>query len=308
MKCAVIPCLGLGDGLITLVLSHNLARAGHQVDTYHPIMWQMKPLFPHLSLLPREEGTEFLNQYDRIFFFYEKLPWMQNLIKHALEHFPEKTTILNPISTPHCDYPYWEQGRFDGNLTFVDNLVRYCRNLLELPDPVQTNGIQLGENIVKRRYPNRVILHPTSSRVGKNWSPRKFIAFAKKLKAEGFDPVFILTKKEREGWPPVEAPEFNNLVDLTNFIAESGWMVGNDSGIGHLASCMGIPTLIICRSQMVANFWRPGWGKGEIIIPPGWILNLKGMRLRDKKWQFFIPVKRVNREFSKFRELCVLSD
>ena len=74
-------------------------------------------------------------------------------------------------------------------------------------------------------------------------------------------------------------------------------MIGNDSGVGHLASCLGIPTLTICRSQMAANFWRPGWSKGAVITPPAWVPNLKGLRLRDQHWQKFISVKKVYKTF-----------
>ncbi len=308
MKCAVFPCLGLGDGLIALVLSHNLSRAGHQVDTFHPFMGQMQSLFPDLPILDRPEGVEFLREYDRLFIVYEKLDWMQNIIRHTRELFPEKTTILNPIATPNRDYPFWEEGRFDGNYPFADNLVTYCKESLGIEDPVKENGIELPSHIVKRKYMDRVVIHPTSSRVGKNWMQGQFLDFAKKLEKGGLEPVFILTDKEKLTWPGVEAPRFKDLNAVTEFVAESGWMVGNDSGIGHLASCLGVPTLTICRSEMAANFWRPSWSEGRVIIPPKWIPNLKGLRWRDKKWQHFVPVHRVYREFSKFRESCVLSN
>ncbi len=281
--------MGLGDALIASVLSHNLVRVGHQVDTFHPIMGQMQPLFPHLSFLPRLEGVDFLQEYDHLIFIYEKSEWMQNLI----HRFPDKTTILNPIATPNCDYPYWEQGRFDGNIPFVDNLVHYCRNILGIEDAVRENGIVLPEYIERGKYAQRVILHPTSSRAGKNWSQRQFLSLTNQLEKKGYEPVFILTSEEKRTWPSVEAPYFKDLVAVTHFVAESGAMIGNDSGIGHLASCVGVPTLIICRSQMVANFWRPSWTEGRVIVPPKWIPNLKGMRWRDKKWQYFVPVSRV---------------
>ncbi|NGX37876.1 MAG: hypothetical protein K1000chlam2_01042 [Chlamydiae bacterium] len=303
-KCAVIPCIGLGDGLIASVLSHNLAGAGHQVDTYHPLMGHLEAFFPKLSFLPRPKEADFLKSYDHVFFIYEKLPWMQAL----LDQYPEKTTILNPIATPNRDYLYWEQGRFDGNLPFVDNLVTFCRERLGIENADKDNGIQIPPSVERKKYPQRVVLHPTSSRAGKNWSKDKFIRLAHKLKKSGFEPIFILTDKEKQDWPEIEAPQFENLAEVAKFVAESGWMIGNDSGIGHLASCMGIPTLTICRSSLSANFWRPAWEKGTVVIPPSWIPNLKGMRWRDKKWQHFVPVTSVYRKFSQLCELSVLGN
>jgi len=263
MKCAVFPCVGLGDALIAAVLSNNLSSAGHQVDTFHPFLPAVNPVFPHLSLLPRAEGDAFLHDYDHLCFIYETKQWMGKLIDYALKHLPEKTTVLNPIATPNCDYPFWEQGKFNGDLPFVDNLVSYCSRELGIEEPVRSNGIILPSHIEREKYPNRVIIHPTSSRVGKNWTPKQFLSLVDKLQKDGFEPVFILTEEERKDWPSVVAPRFDNLVEITHFIAQSGAMIGNDSGIGHLASAVGVPTLTICRSKMVANFWRPSWAESR---------------------------------------------
>lgn len=128
---------------------------------------------------------------------------------------------------------------------------------------------------------------------------------------QGYTCVFILTPEEKKDWPEANAPDFSTLIELAEFIAESGWMIGNDSGIGHLASCLGIPTLTICRSHMGANFWKPSWAYGKIIVPPSWIPNVKGLRLRDKKWQAFISVETVYTRFfdlvSEFSEASVFS-
>jgi heptosyltransferase III len=297
MRCAVLPCLGLGDGLITSVLSENLYRSGHTVTTYHPILWKMAPLLPHHALQARPEDPSELAAYDKIFLFYEKLTWMERVRNYAEEHFPEKLTVLNPIATPNRDYPFWEQGGFDGTKPFVDNLATFCKDKLGMAEPTRSNGLTLPEGITPGKYPKRVILHPTSSRPGKNWSQQKFLCLAQRLEHKGFEPIFILTKEEQLDWRGVNVPLFEDLCELTHFIAESGAMIGNDSGIGHLASSVGLPTLTICRSSLSADFWRPAWQEGRVIVPPGWIPNVKGLRLRDKKWQHFVPVSKVLREF-----------
>lgn len=307
-KIALFPCLGLGDGLIALILAHQFHEVGHAVTTYHPLLPQMAPLFPHLTLKPRLETLDCLEGVDRIFLFYEKLEWMQKVMQKALEQYPDKTTILNPIATPKCDYPYWEVGRFDGNQPFVDNLVRYLKEVEGIKAPTKSNGITLPDHIVPGRFANRVVLHPTSSRAGKNWTKAKFLKLATALEKGGYEPVFILTKEEAKQWPEISPPSFASLVEVAYYVAESGYMIGNDSGIGHLASCLGLPTLTICRSAMTANFWRPAWATGRVIVPPKWIPNLKGMRWRDSKWQKFVPVSKVNREFLELCELGVLSN
>lgn len=284
---AIFPCIGLGDGLISNVLAHNLALAGHKVTVYHPILPHLQPLFPNLSFSNRPDALP--PSLDHYLFFYEKLPWMQTMIESA----GEKATILNPIATPNTDYPYWEEGEFDGRIPFAHNLVHYLKKKWEIKDPILSNGIKLPPEVIPRKYPKRVIIHPTSSRPGKNWSQKKFLQLANRLNNEGYEPSFILTKDEQESWPDVGAPKFTNLCELAAYIAESGSMIGNDSGIGHLASCLGIPTLTICRSQMSADFWRPAFHDGEVVVPPRLIPNIKGLRLRDQRWQAFVSTTKV---------------
>jgi len=280
---AIFPCIGLGDGLISNVLAHNLALAGHKVTVYHPILPHLETLFPGLSFEKRPADLPLADHY---IFFYEKLPWMREVIEKA----GDKAIVLNPIATPNRDYPFWEEGEFDGRIPFTQNLIDYLKKKWGIENPVLENGIQLSTS---QKYPKRVIIHPTSSREGKNWCQKKYLRFANQLNNAGFEPAFILTRKERGNWPEVGAPEFENLQEVAKFVAESGSMVGNDSGIGHLASCLKVPTLTICRSKMSADFWRPSFTDGKVLVPPSWVPNLKGLRLRDKKWQAFVPVRKV---------------
>lgn len=296
-RCAVFSCRGLGDGLIALVLSNNLRLNGRRVTTFHPFLSELEEWFPTLPIHPFPP-VEALSAFDRFFIIYEKTPWMQLIIELCQKQYPDRTTILNPIATPNKDYPYWENGRFNGIYPFVDNLYAYCRDLLQLPVVTKSNGMGMPSGVIPRRYPQRVVLHPTSSRPGKNWPIEKFMRLAQKLKERGYDPVFILTPEEKKGMGISEAPDFSGIADIAKFVAESGAMIGNDSGIGHLASCAGLPTVTICRSRLAAQFWRPAWGPGRIVMPPSWIPNIKGLRWRDRYWQRWVGVSKVLCEFN----------
>jgi len=293
MKCAVISCLGLGDGLLALVLSNNLALNGHQVETFHPFLDQLQDWFPHLPIRPFP-GENIIEEFQSFFFIYDKK--MDALIEKCLKKYPRSTYVLNPIATPKCDYRYWEVGRFNGRLPFAENLMHFCKNVLGLEQVTKENGIKRPSGLQK--FPKRVIIHPTSSRPSKNWPKEKFLELSKRLQQQGYEPVWILTEQERKQWPDCEAPIFPNLSAIATCVAEAGSMIGNDSGIGHLASCLGLPTVTICRHGMVADFWKPCWSRGEIVLPPKWIPNLKGFRFRDKHWQKFVPVERVLAAFS----------
>jgi len=300
MKNAIFSCLGLGDGLLALTLSHNLHIHGDETVTFHPSLTGLQEWLPHLPIRPFPPNLE---EFDRFFIVYEKTPWMEKVLKECLGNYRDRTVVLNPIATPNTDYPYWEEGRFDGNFTFAENLYRFCRDVLKLPDAVKGNGISIPQGVSPRSHRNRVVIHPTSSRPGKNWSREKFLRLGELLKKKGYDPVFIVGPKERDEWP--EALVFPTLSAMAAFVAESGYMIGNDSGIGHLASGLGLPTVTLCRNARTANFWRPDWAPGAVVLPSHWLPNIKGLRLRDQKWQLGISAGRVLR---RFQELCVFCD
>lgn len=299
MKAAVFCCQGLGDLLITLVLSNNLKRAGYEVTTFHPFLQGLQPWFPTLPLAPFPETVD---GFDRFFIIYERTPRMFKVLEECQKKYPDKTTVLNPIATFKNDYAYWEQGRFEGTRSFVDNLYFFCKDILQLPAPTIENGIVIPPSVTPRKFLSRVVIHPTSALERKNWPKEKFLQLASALKAQGLEPVFILTPEEKKGeWKDVEAPSFASLSDLVIYVCESGYMIGNDSGIGHLASCLGLPTLTLCRSERIARFWRPGWSLSERLYPSLWIPNLKFCRLRETYWKKWITVNLVLKEFAKLR-------
>jgi hypothetical protein len=301
-KCAVFSCMGLGDGLIALVLSNNLQLNGYSVDTFHPFLHELQDWFPHLPLMPFPQfGIEILEQYDRYFIIYEKSPWMRLILAYCLESYPNKTVVLNPIATRRKDYPYWEGGQFDGSRPFVDNLFRFCSERLRLKVTTKSNGISPPAAIVPRKWMRRVVLHPESSREGKNWPKEKYLQLTQRLKGAQFQPVFALTQKEREKWKldDVDAPSCATLSDLAQLVCESGYFIGNDSGVGHLASCLGLTTLTICRNAQAAKFWRPAWSRGSVVTPSFLVPNLKGMRWRDRHWKSWVGLRRVWREFQQ---------
>lgn len=290
MKCAIFSCVGLGDGLIALVLANNLRNNGHSVITFHPTLHSLASWFPGLEIASFPFPVP-LSSFERIFIVYEKSPSMQAILQEALTHFRSITTVINPIATPNTDYPFWEEGRFDGRMSYVDNLVGFCKAVLQLDRVGRDNGMMRPEGCSVRAFPKRVIIHPTSSKDEKNWSEDKYRLLEKQLETRGFEPVFVVGEAERARW--AEGLSFSSLDALARFVGESGYFIGNDSGIGHLASCLGLPTVTLCRNHQTGRFWRPSWARGEIIYPSKMIPNLKGFRLRDRYWREWISVNQV---------------
>ncbi|WP_309235085.1 glycosyltransferase family 9 protein [Paraburkholderia youngii] len=82
-------------------------------------------------------------------------------------------------------------------------------------------------------------------------------------------------------------------------MAEAGWFIGNDSGLGHLASAIGVPTLSLFMRSGLARTCRPGWSPGAIVLP----LNVVPTgRLRERCWKRLMSVRRVLRGFETLRD------
>lgn len=273
MKIAVVCAPGLGDALILHIASHHLALAGHEVTT----------LTPHHfgRWLPHSDSDDF----DAFFLQHDNSPRAKSI--HARpqtvytfygSHQLEKHGPLRVGYDYVCD----------PNQTMVDNVVTALRLLFRIP-ATPDNGITPPAELTHRKFSKRVVIHTSSRDPNKNWSLEKFIQCAELLKQEGYEPVFL--------------PQFPTLDELFAFIYESSYFLGNDSGPGHIASCLQIPHLIIGTAERHMRLWRPGWSPGEIVVPPSWIPNLKGIRFREKHWKRFISVGKVMNRFKKME--CV---
>jgi ADP-heptose:LPS heptosyltransferase len=305
MKSLVISCRGLGDGLVSAVLSYNLYLNGYDVITLHDGNFhQLEKWFPCLSFkkFPKESLNIF-NEFDKIFVSYDSVdPFIQSIIKEGKKHFPEKIKVLNPsISRKIGSQPFYEDAYFTRDISIVENIYNFCENILKLKKLSKKNGIRCPYDLDFRKNKKTVVIHPTSAKRGRSWPKENFLKLALRLKKGGFSPVFIMSEQEKKGWVSegIDVRGFSSFDDLAKVIFESGFFIGNDSGIGHLASSLGICTLSISRSKRTTTLWRPGFSKGRVVCPSNLIPNISGFRLRDKKWKSFISVNNVFKNFLK---------
>lgn len=308
-KAAVFCHNGLGDGVISLILSNNFHQNGWLIDTFHNTIDSLQMWFPHLPILKYPKMSEIsriLSYYDEIVVFHnDTYEFVLKLIEEGKKIYPEKIKVIYAYPSKGVFLqPYYQDCLIDPGVPLVQNLERFCQKILKFPIVTKKNGFLAPRRLEHRKYLRRILLHTVSSREGKNWPKKKYVKLALHLKKEGFDPYIILGgAKDRKDWEPylktysMEAPNFENLDAIAQFIYESGYLIGNDSGVGHLASCLGIPTVTISRRKTVAKFWRPYWAAGRIVNPTSWIPNIRGFRLRDQKWKSFISVKKVLRSF-----------
>lgn len=284
-KIAFINSFCLGDNLIGLVVANNLYLNGYDVDIYGNFSFALKDWFPHLKIFPSitEKSHRILDSYFVVLYMFEN-------------ELPKDPVDQHVNSIVLSKSPFYKS-----RMTMVDIEVSVCKEELHLEKVTRDNGLKPLPNLEFRKYKNRIIIHPTSSLERKNWPKAKFIKLTEKLITRGFEPHFILSEKERKDWDDVikkgfSVPVFSNLSKVAEFIYESGYFIGNDSGIGHLASNLGIPTLSIILRKGVACKWRPAWAPNIVVLSPFW---LNPRPLKEKFWKIFISVNKVLRNFEK---------
>lgn len=295
---AVIPAKGIGDGLLMMIASQQLREAGFLVTTFHPVLKELQDWFQgHVfETLPKIEEC---SAFDLIVAENDDSEKMKTLQETAQNNL----SIFYPTfsSTKHFPLSSLDQV-FDPLKPMADNIAEATARLLQREEISKENGITIPSGLIHRVYKKRILIHPTSSRFDKNWSSHKYIKIAHQLKKRGLQPVFTVDSKERNEWAFLidlgfEVPEFKTLNKLAEYVYESGFMIGNDSLIGHLSSNLAIPTLIISDNRQRMHLWQPGWLPGKVITPPPWIPNLKFLRLRKKHWQKFITTSDVLASF-----------
>lgn len=129
----------------------------------------------------------------------------------------------------------------------------------------QTLSVILAQGVKRTFRGDTVVLHPGSGSPGKCWPIDRFLNLADKLNAVGVPVRIVLGEVERERWPAEIIKKCRNIAPVampasyTELLAElesAAVFVGNDSGPGHLAAIIGLPTLSLFgpTSPLV---WKP---------------------------------------------------
>lgn len=287
-KIAFICSPRLGDTLIGFVIVNNLLRNGYRIDVFGDYANYLSDWFPSFKIFPavKPPNVLSLSEYKTVLHMYPS-------------ELSEKMASIHPRSIVLVDC-----GLYHSRITMVDIMVEVCQKILFLHNLTRTNGIQPPTGLTSKRYPRRIVIHPTSALPRKNWPLAKFIKLAKLLSQQGYEPVFITAANEEEYAKEIircgfAAPKFSSLSEVAAFLYESGYFIGNDSGIGHLASNLGVPTVTIVLRKGVARQWRPSWAPNVVVLSPNW---LNPRPIKEKLWKYFTSVNRVKAGFNTLLE------
>jgi len=285
-RVAFVMSNAIGDSLICMVIVRNLLRNGIDVTVFGKPAYELRRWFPEVTIhpLPRaDESTALLARFDTLL----QMQWNQPLA-HFLDMHPRAYCLHAVEFGPH---------RGCMGERFKD----FCRDTLGLSDVDIDNSVCPPADLVYRRHANRVVIHPEASTDDKRWSRSRFRRVAEVLRKRGYDPHFVIAPHERARWRELEswhipAPHFDNLDALAGWVYESGYFIGNDSGIGHLASNLGIPSVNLYRRRAVSIRWKPAWGGVEVVLPWQWV---PGSALKERLWKQTLTSSRVLTAFTR---------
>lgn len=323
-NAAIIASAGLGDGLIQLVLARNLRLAGYEVTFYCNPVAELDDYLPGISAMPfpdeeliREElANQHLVLYDSDSAFVRALPdsserWLaSNGICYSLsrnrpahkavsekrirQRLPdEKKSEARKLIALNRRLPLRPFDLYRKPLS--RQLADFVADTLDLGHRAFDAGLKIPpENQVG--HSNQVVIHPTSSDPRKNWLPTRFMELAGRLKQDGWLPVITVAPEDRDRWLEftggiVDVPLFNSVKTLAECYAGSAAFIGNDSDSAHLASCLGLPNIVVYRRWQRFPRRRPGWKKPVLVYP---------RTLKNEDWQQKITVDRVH---SAFRQM-----
>lgn len=127
---------------------------------------------------------------------------------------------------------------------------------------MQSRGLPLS----RPAQPAGVVVHPGSGSQAKNWPAERYLELVKRLRGAGETVRVVIGEVERERWPADLIAKFaaagqvaqpKTYVELMSELTPARAFVGNDSGPGHLAGILGVPSLILFGPTTDPVRWKP---------------------------------------------------
>ena len=268
---------------------HHLQKLHFEVITFSNPLLELKDWFPSATILPKVGSIDTYLSFDLLILQNDNTPFSKQIRKLPL-----------PVYTLFRSYEPDKQGPptdrdiiFERSTSFADQISDKIQALFPIEAPSKENGITPPSHLTYKKYPKRVVIHPFSTSFHKNWKESSYLKLKLKLLKLGWDPVLIAPPNTQQKW---ESPSLTSLSDLASFLYESAYFIGNDSGPGHLASNLKIPTLTIGENFEHLSFWRPGWHRGSLAYLPQIFSNFKLIR---KNWKSFITLNKVTKRFTE---------
>ncbi|MFA6119398.1 MAG: glycosyltransferase family 9 protein [Parachlamydiales bacterium] len=301
-KAAIIPVDTIGDALILMILANHLKKLNYDVTIIHDNIFSLKNWFSDYNFEKNSHSSN-LNCFDHI--FIQNDDSCLNKIKDLKDNLPNKE-----ISIIYFSYKQSKHGNLSTkdiaiseDIPIAHALAKSLSIFFNTNSPSLETGITIPKELIYKKHPKRIVIHPTSKDKNKCYHKSRFIKLCKKLKRNGYEVAITVSSQERNDWSDLEklgifVPNLSTLSDFASYLYESSYLIGNDSFAVHLASLLNIDHILIAANKKLIKTWRPGWLKSNIILPSDLAFNIKFLRIREKYYQYFISVNRIYKTFA----------
>ena len=160
----------------------------------------------------------------------------------------------------------------DEELRYSTSVTEQGASLVRLVWPeYHCRAVRLAENTFVHdfRLPsellrNQVMILPAASGRYKHWGNGNYLALARKLEERGYRPLFLLGPGELDyaeefqsaGFPCLSGLSFAQVAALMNAPSRTSCVIGNDTGLMHLACALDAPSITVSPDE--AHFtWFP---------------------------------------------------
>ncbi|MEL7431551.1 MAG: glycosyltransferase family 9 protein [Chlamydiota bacterium] len=298
MKAGVFTASGFGDGLIMMLVANALKQEGLTVVFYNQHLLSLGERFDGIlfSLPPKISTIPSIGKsLDCIFLQHDNSPLAKSLITLRKQGLRVIAFYSNHQQKKHGQL-HEDDWVLPAEKPIVHGLQEAMTKFLHKPV-----SRSIGMSPWKTANPSKkVVLHPFSTSSQKNWPWQKFLRLGKEIASLGYEPHFCMSPKERATCDQkgLSIPHLPTLSSLVDFLADAACFIGNDSGPGHLASYMQIPSIILSGNPWIQH-WQPGWQPATLITPSIWIPKAKAaFRMRERFWQKWVSINKVLKTFS----------
>lgn len=296
---ALVAFSSLGDGLIYLMMAENLRLNGFDVTYFGNIGYQIRDWMPQLKIRPYPDEAEFDGAFEGYDLVIMSPPqFVRNRMDEDYTEKLRKQWLLVCQKAPknwRYDHTARVRSAFgaeifeelrglldcSGSIRFrefadesvVDITLHYLRERMHLRQVTRHVALTPPAGLERQRHRKRIVVSPDSAwPKKKDWPPSSFLELCRALRARGYDPKIVVAPSNHARWAGMpgndfETPLFPDIEKLSTYIYESGAVIANDSGNGHLASFLGIPAVTIYRKRNPNFHWRPSWGPTTVVCP-----------------------------------------
>ena len=325
-QIAIVSFESLGDSLIYTMMADNLRRNGYAITLFGNVPYQLKEWLPQLSIQAYPEAEKFYSTFDDypLVLMSPSRKIRDSIGEIKLEDIRHRYVLLCQKAPKAWFYDH--HSRLKQNLSaevfqqvehllpaagsinyrkfkkesVVDITLDYMREKMGLRTFSRNVELSPPKGLVFRKNKRRIIISPDSAwPEKKDWSPERFLKLCDVLAKANYEPIIVVGPNNHEIWRIKSNNRFPTLTfesidKLAEFIYESGAVVANDSGNGHLASFLGLPVVTIYRKRNPYFHWRPDWSETKVVCPKIVLPGPKG-----SIWRPFIGVGRVKRALVK---------